>query len=349
MSKQEQHRRRILDGVIGACLLALLYLGYSFVPRLTRDPAGAHGTERPEVVGKPAPHQQVSPEITAKSEALVRDETTAGAAHVRPVPDKPLTGVVPYAKLPSQPVPAAPNTAGASPSLGPVPSVTESKPAAANDVAQPRFAFPVATAALPSGSGSNRTIPLRAARPAGRLPVVVPESTLNRQLDSPHLPAYASDPSYYDSSQRKYPHLLRRGTMPVFSPDSVEDSETVAALHTPDIPGIPANTKRTVSSGAMRGGVVRSACLGMMAGNLDYSPVPAYPSAAAAARVQGQVRIEATVDRDGSVTAARVVSGPPLLREAALDAVQQWRYKPYVAAGKAKPAGTTAVLDFALP
>ncbi|WP_419806366.1 energy transducer TonB [Terriglobus sp.] len=93
---------------------------------------------------------------------------------------------------------------------------------------------------------------------------------------------------------------------------------------------------------------MRSTCLGMMAGNLVYGPTPSYPVAAAAARVEGEVKIQATIDRDGTVNAARVVSGPPLLRDAALDAVQHWRYKPYMAAGKPAPTGTMAVVDFEL-
>jgi periplasmic protein TonB len=57
---------------------------------------------------------------------------------------------------------------------------------------------------------------------------------------------------------------------------------------------------------------------------------PAYPSLAVSARVQGTVRIEAIISRDGFVRDARVVSGHPLLVAAALDAVRQWRYRPTI-------------------
>ena len=96
-------------------------------------------------------------------------------------------------------------------------------------------------------------------------------------------------------------------------------------------------------------GIVRPTSLGMMAANVLYSPAPAYPSAASAAHVQGQVTVQAAVDRDGNVAYARVVSGPPLLREAAIDAVQHWRYRPYTANGKPAPATATALLEFELP
>ena len=57
---------------------------------------------------------------------------------------------------------------------------------------------------------------------------------------------------------------------------------------------------------------------------------PAYPALAKQIRVQGVVRIEAIISRDGVIRDARVVSGHPLLVAAALDAVRQWRYRPTV-------------------
>lgn len=86
-----------------------------------------------------------------------------------------------------------------------------------------------------------------------------------------------------------------------------------------------------------------------MAANVLYSPAPPYPTAASAAHVTGEVKLEAQIDRDGTVTYARVVSGPPLLRDAALNAMQQWKYRPYLSRGKAVPVTTLAVIDFQLP
>ena len=71
--------------------------------------------------------------------------------------------------------------------------------------------------------------------------------------------------------------------------------------------------------------------------------------AASAANVQGEVKVEAEVDRDGHVASARVVSGPPMLRDAAVDAVQHWRYRPFLAAGKPTSMNATAIVDFQLP
>jgi TonB family protein len=96
-------------------------------------------------------------------------------------------------------------------------------------------------------------------------------------------------------------------------------------------------------------GVVRLTSLGVMASNLVYSPLPAYPAAASASHVQGEVKLSADVDRDGKVAAVRVISGPPLLRAAALDAVQRWRYRPYASPGGPITMAAIEVLDFQLP
>jgi protein TonB len=55
---------------------------------------------------------------------------------------------------------------------------------------------------------------------------------------------------------------------------------------------------------------------------------PQYPTLARQAHIQGQVQIDAILDEQGNVIDMRVVSGPPLLYQAALDALKQWRYEP---------------------
>jgi len=79
-----------------------------------------------------------------------------------------------------------------------------------------------------------------------------------------------------------------------------------------------------------------------------YSPLPTYPAAASASHVQGEVKVRAEVDRDGNVASVRVISGPPLLRDAALDAVQRWRYRPYILSGEPTPMDAVAIMDFQL-
>jgi len=84
------------------------------------------------------------------------------------------------------------------------------------------------------------------------------------------------------------------------------------------------------------------------AGLLVQKIVPAYPSLARQAHVKGSVVLEATISKDGAIENLRAVSGHPLLIPAAIDAVKQWRYKPYVLNGQAVPVNTQITVNFSL-
>jgi protein TonB len=68
---------------------------------------------------------------------------------------------------------------------------------------------------------------------------------------------------------------------------------------------------------------------GVSQGLLIKRVQPKYPPAALAVHAQGLVLIEAIINKEGVVTNPKVISGDPVLARAALDAVRQWRYKPY--------------------
>ena len=99
-------------------------------------------------------------------------------------------------------------------------------------------------------------------------------------------------------------------------------------------------------SSAKTRSIVHKGSVQMTAANVIFSPAPAYPPAASAARVEGQVTVQAVVDPEGKVVSARAVSGPPLLRDAATEAVQRWRYSPLLDNGKPISVTTVAILDF---
>jgi protein TonB len=83
-------------------------------------------------------------------------------------------------------------------------------------------------------------------------------------------------------------------------------------------------------------------------GKLIFGPRPAYPRIAVMARIQGTVRIQAIIERDGIIGHLQVLSGPPMLTKAALDAVQQWRYKPTLLNGQPVEVITEIDVHFAL-
>lgn len=75
---------------------------------------------------------------------------------------------------------------------------------------------------------------------------------------------------------------------------------------------------------------------------------PVYPPAARAKKIEGVVVLHTRIDKDGRVKKAEVLSGDPLLTQAALDAVRQWRYKPGTLNGVNVEVDGTANLNFSL-
>ena len=75
---------------------------------------------------------------------------------------------------------------------------------------------------------------------------------------------------------------------------------------------------------------------------------PSYPPDAMRERVQGIVILEATIDCDGNVVAPRILRGQPMLNEAALEAVQQWKYMPVLLNGSPVPVLMTMTVTFTL-
>jgi len=74
---------------------------------------------------------------------------------------------------------------------------------------------------------------------------------------------------------------------------------------------------------------------------------PVYPPLAKQARIQGVVLLEAVISKDGAIDNLRVISGHPLLTQAAIDAVKQWRYKPTLLNGEPVEVVTTITVNFA--
>ena len=87
---------------------------------------------------------------------------------------------------------------------------------------------------------------------------------------------------------------------------------------------------------------------GVMAGMLIRKVVPVYPAVGRAVRVSGRVEMQATISRTGTIENLRVVSGPAMLQQAAMDAVKQWRYRPYLLNGEPVEVETTIDVDFNL-
>jgi periplasmic protein TonB len=87
---------------------------------------------------------------------------------------------------------------------------------------------------------------------------------------------------------------------------------------------------------------------GVAQGLLVHQVTPQYPQLARQARIQGTVVLQAVIGKDGTVQNLHVLSGHPLLIEAAVDAVRQWRYKPYYLNGEPVEVDTQINVNFTL-
>jgi protein TonB len=104
-----------------------------------------------------------------------------------------------------------------------------------------------------------------------------------------------------------------------------------------------------------------TALCAVLAGNLEASirvtatdalkaavskPAPAYSPVARQMKVTGHVEVEAVIDVDGSVESAKAVTGNPLLTQSAVQAVQRWKFTPFMANGEPTKAVVTLSFDF---
>ncbi len=87
---------------------------------------------------------------------------------------------------------------------------------------------------------------------------------------------------------------------------------------------------------------------GVTEGLLVHKVTPTYPPLARQARIQGAVVLAAVIGKDGSIQNLKVVSGHPMLTSAALDAVRQWKYKPYFLNGEPVEVETVITVNFTL-
>jgi len=85
-----------------------------------------------------------------------------------------------------------------------------------------------------------------------------------------------------------------------------------------------------------------------MANRIVTKAEPAYPEAARRAGTEGLVVLDAVIAPDGSVKTLRPVSGPDLLVQSATEAVQSWKFEPYLSNGEAVEVETTIAVEFRL-
>ncbi len=87
---------------------------------------------------------------------------------------------------------------------------------------------------------------------------------------------------------------------------------------------------------------------GVTSGLLIHKVEPSYPVLAKSARIQGNVMLKAIIDKEGNIQDLQLLSGHPMLVPAAINAVKQWRYRPYLLNGQPVEVETTITVIFTL-
>jgi protein TonB len=101
------------------------------------------------------------------------------------------------------------------------------------------------------------------------------------------------------------------------------------------VPKVAAPTRIRVSQGVTQGLLIRKVN-------------PTYPPLARQAHIQGSVLLQAVISKDGSIENLRAISGHPMLVPSAIDAVKQWKYKPYILNGEPVEVDTQVTVNFTL-
>ena len=147
------------------------------------------------------------------------------------------------------------------------------------------------------------------------------------------------------SAPTRVPQALRNGASADAPPPDSLGGANLAALN-------GAGSVGNVFSGKLNANISGpkpiTVSAGVATGMLVHKTQPIYPSIARSARVQGTVTLNATITTSGKVANIKVVSGPPMLRQAAIDAVKTWLYKPYALNGYPTDVDTTINLVFTL-
>jgi periplasmic protein TonB len=158
-------------------------------------------------------------------------------------------------------------------------------------------------------------------------PVIPP--TIKQIVDTPEPPDVAS--------------AMNAIGVPGGTRDGVPDGifHSIWSAGNPPPPPPPAATQPRRRTPLPVGGQVQAA-------KLIFGPVPEYPPLARAARIQGIVRLQAVISADGTIQHLTLISGHPLLVDAAIEAVTRWRYRPTLLNGEPVEVVTDIVVNFTL-
>ena len=142
--------------------------------------------------------------------------------------------------------------------------------------------------------------------------------------------------------------------------EMIKEEEAPPPMMSGVVGGVPGGVPGG-SMGGVMGGIIGNTAMipkvavqrirvssGVTQGLVMHKVEPTYPAIAKAARVQGTVVLAAVIGKDGTIQNLHVVSGHPLLQGAAMDAVKQWKYRPYILNGEPVEVDTQVIVNFTL-
>ena len=206
------------------------------------------------------------------------------------------------------------------------------------------------TAAMPEVSlGSPIANVVQSPQPKSETSLVVPQLPIAKSENFPgsQTRAWADNIRLSRSSERRGTSEKRIPKGKLLAPySSASRLASVGRELPPDPIGIDSNTGVNPLQGILgtpkpRGGEAK-------APELLVSSPPIYPNMARQAHVEGQVTIEALIDTNGKLTNMMVISGPPLLQQAAIDSLRTWKYQPGYLNEKPIPTKTSITVNFRL-
>ena len=142
------------------------------------------------------------------------------------------------------------------------------------------------------------------------------------------------------SAAAKAQKQAEEGPVPVLDPLGVgasKESNLASLVSAPTkLPAAPVVSTLRISQGVSQGLLIKKV-------------QPVYPQNAKSMRLEGPVDMEAVIDKEGKITNLKVLKGQPVLARAAMEAVRQWRYKPYYLDGEPVEIQTQITILFKLP
>jgi protein TonB len=249
-------------------------------------------------------------------------------------------------KAPAQAPAPAPVVASAGEALQPQPQVntpTQNNSAVPNSQSNPAQNSTVMTPANASGASLRNASEKSALNSSNSKSAAVPAAAVQPTEVQPQ-----PEPKKSSLGEVRFatPTVTRRGSS---QDNSAVDPGIALSGNQPDSnsealgSGLALNTKQPAAPEAPLavGGDVKPA-------KMISSVHPVYPTLAKNQHVSGNVLVDALIDATGRVTATKIVSGPTLLHQAAVDALKQWKYQPATLDGKAVPMHLTVTIQFRL-